>query len=127
MTTVHPKTPSPSAGHPPRGPYPDAARLAEAARLNLCLPCHLCGGHTPSRPPSPDCPACLGSGWLRPCLACAAAGVSVRRQLAQVCLVCDGRRYTAGSVPSPDDDMCSNDIRVWAALRGTRTGYGEFS
>lgn len=80
----------------PQMAYPDLERLADAARFGYRLPCHLCGSGAPDH----DCHACLGLGWIRPCLGCLRTGAIVVR----LCMICDGALYTAADRPQPGDD-----------------------
>lgn len=89
-------------------PYLDLDRLAEAARLGTCVPCHQCAHSVPNR----DCPSCLGSGWIRPCGVC----FRHRRSHDHICAVCAGLLFTAGDCPRAED--------VGAVIYG-RTGLLE--
>lgn len=77
-------------------PYPDPDRLQDAARAQVCVPCHNCANSSARS----ECAACFGTGWLRPCGAC----LGRQRDPHHVCLICAGQLYTAGSPPGADED-----------------------
>lgn len=91
-------------------PYPDEAAIERAAREDILLVCHQCGGETSRRI---DCPACLGTGFIRPCARCFVA--SHMPQQFTPCLICSGLHYTAGQRPDREDNFYR---RPWMTGRG---------
>lgn len=80
-------------------PYPEQDRLLSAAQEDELLICHQCHG---DQRRCRSCPACLGTGFVRPCGRC----LVHRRTLRAVytpCLVCAGLGYTAGSPPDREE------------------------
>ena len=74
-------------------PYPDPEILAAAADDGRQLTCHMCRQHPG------NCPACLGSGTLRPCARC----TILRSSNYGPCLICNGLGYTSGASGERED------------------------
>ncbi len=83
----------------PAIPYPLDDVLFSAAAVQMLLPCHQCAGRPGRRP---DCPACLGSGFIRPCARCF-RNARTQAQSELPCVVCCGLHYTAANPPERED------------------------
>lgn len=92
-------------------PYPIDAILFDAAREDHLVPCHQCKGDLCHRA---ECPACLGSGYLRPCGRC------FRQQIASPCLVCCGLHYTASDAPAQESSFNARPIIMTRAIRSAQ-------
>jgi hypothetical protein len=82
-------------------PYPSTQLLLDAAYGGTTLPCHQCAAN-PSR--RCDCPACLGSGFIRACARCFPSMQPPSRSDTP-CVVCCGLHYTAANAPSREEDF----------------------
>ena len=94
-------------------PYPSLQPLLDAAYAGTTLPCHQCASAPRARA---ECPACLGSGFIRACARCFPSMRAPSRSDAP-CVVCCGMHYTAASAPGREEDFFARPRLVAHQLR----------